>query len=72
LNEGIDGARAIAPHDIWRSIIYMRMNRLDGTRMPPLAHSELDREGLALLRQWIENLPGLAVLPPPDVFPTRR
>jgi len=33
--------------------------------MPPLAHETLDREGAALLREWIEHLPGPKVLPPP-------
>jgi len=69
IDEGIDGARAIAPNDIWRSILFMRLGRLDGTRMPPLAHSELDRQGLALLRRWIESLPGPPVLAPPVISP---
>jgi uncharacterized repeat protein (TIGR03806 family) len=69
INEGIDGARAIAPNDIWRSILFMRVNRLDGTKMPLLAHGELDRQGAALLRQWIESLPGPKVLPPPEISP---
>jgi len=69
IDEGIDGARAIAPNDIWRSIVFLRTARLDGTRMPPLAHNELDQKGLALLRQWIESLPGPPVLPPPTISP---
>jgi uncharacterized repeat protein (TIGR03806 family) len=69
IDEGIDGARAIAPNDIWRSIAFMRSSRLDGTRMPPLAHSELDQRGLTLLRQWIESMPGPPVLSPPEISP---
>jgi uncharacterized repeat protein (TIGR03806 family) len=69
IDEGIDRARAIAPNDIWRSIVYLRMSRLDGTKMPPLAHSELDRQGLALVREWIESLPGPRVLAPPEISP---
>jgi len=69
IDEGIDGACAIAPNDTWRSLIFQRMNRLDGARMPPLAHSELDREGMELLRQWIESLPGPPVLSPPEMSP---
>jgi uncharacterized repeat protein (TIGR03806 family) len=69
IDEGIDRARAIAPNDIWRSIIYLRMSRLDGTKMPPLAHTELDRQGLALMREWIESLPGPRVLAPPEISP---
>jgi uncharacterized repeat protein (TIGR03806 family) len=66
LDEGIDSARTIAPHDIWRSILYMRAHATDALKMPPLAHEALDEQGAALLRQWIESLPGPAVLPPPS------
>jgi len=69
IDEGIDGAQAIAPNDIWRSIVFNRLNRLDGARMPPLAHSEVDQEGVKLLRQWIESLPGPPVLSPPEILP---
>lgn len=69
IDEGIDGARAIALNDIWRSILLMRISRLDGTKMPPLAHSEMDRSGVALVRAWIESLPGPRVLPPPEMSP---
>ncbi len=33
--------------------------------MPPLAHNRIDIQGMNLLRQWIESLPGPPVLPPP-------
>jgi hypothetical protein len=38
--------------------------------MPPLAHSKLDEQGLALLRQWIESLPGPPVTSPPKISPS--
>src|SRR6185503_13885642 len=44
IDEGIDNARAIAPRDIWRSIIFMRTTALDGRRMPPLAHNVVDAQ----------------------------
>ncbi len=69
IDEGIDGARVIAPNDKWRSIMLMRLSRLDGTKMPPLAHSEMDPRGAALLQAWIESLPGPKVLPPPEITP---
>jgi len=69
LDQGIDGARAIVPHDIWRSIVYMRANTVDSFKMPPLAHSVVDQAGMALLRQWIESLPGPPVLAPPTLSP---
>ena len=69
LDEGVDGARAIAPNDLWRSIIYLRANSTDAIKMPALAHNEIDQQGMALLRQWIESLPGSPVLPPPEISP---
>ena len=69
IDEGIDNARAIAPRDIWRSIVYFRVNTLEGMKMPPLAHEVSDGQSLALLRQWIESLAGPPVLSPPMISP---
>jgi hypothetical protein len=56
LNEGIDHPRIIAPHDIWRSILYMRASADDALRMPPLAHLQVDTNSMALLRHWIQGM----------------
>src|SRR5262249_14400553 len=69
IDERMDGARVIAPTDIWRSILYMRMNTTEAFKMPPLARNTIDKHGVALLRQWIESLPGPKVLPPPEISP---
>ena len=37
--------------------------------MPPLARNTIDERGMALLRQWIESLPGPPVLPPVAMSP---
>jgi len=69
LDEGIDNPRVIAPHDIWRSILYMRASAVDAIKMPPLAHAEADSRGMALLREWIDAMPGSRVVPPPGFSP---
>jgi hypothetical protein len=69
IDEGVDGARLIAPNDIWRSIMLLRINTLEAIKMPPLAHNEPDPGAVALLRQWIESLPGPPVLAPPVISP---
>jgi uncharacterized repeat protein (TIGR03806 family) len=69
INQGIDQARVIAPNDIWRSIMFMRVNTVEAIKMPPLAHEKLDQESVTLLRHWIESLPGPPVLEPPAIFP---
>jgi hypothetical protein len=37
--------------------------------MPPLARNTIDREGVALLRQWVDSMPGREVLAPPSMQP---
>jgi uncharacterized repeat protein (TIGR03806 family) len=69
IDERIDHPHIIAPNDIWRSILYMRADTLEAFRMPPLARNTIDEQGMALLREWIESLPGPPVLPPPAISP---
>jgi hypothetical protein len=45
IDERIDGARVIAPNDIWRSILFMRANTTEPFKMPPLARNTIDEAG---------------------------
>ena len=69
IDEGVDRARLVAPHDTWRSILYMRVNTLEAFKMPPLARGVIDERGVALLRDWIKSMPGPEVLDPPVIEP---
>ncbi|MEY2466815.1 MAG: hypothetical protein QOD03_1336 [Verrucomicrobiota bacterium] len=69
IDQGIDAARIIAPNDIWRSILFMRVNTVDAIKMPPLARGRIDPQGTELLRAWIESLPAPPTLPPPAINP---
>ena len=69
IDERIDHARVIAPNDIWRSIAFMRVNTVDGIRMPPLARQTIDARGVGLLKEWINSLPGRPVVEPPRITP---
>jgi uncharacterized repeat protein (TIGR03806 family) len=69
INLGVDGARFIAPNDPWRSTILARVETLEQTRMPPLAHEVVDRQAASLLREWIASLPGPPVVAPPTIHP---
>jgi uncharacterized repeat protein (TIGR03806 family) len=69
IDQGIDRPRVIAPHDIWRSIAFMRVNTVDDIKMPPLARETIDARGVGLLRDWITSLPGRSVLDPPILSP---
>ncbi len=69
IDQRIDGARVVAPNDIWRSILFMRANTIEAFKMPPLARNTIDVHGMKLWQQWIESLPGPPVLPPPEISP---
>jgi uncharacterized repeat protein (TIGR03806 family) len=69
IDQGIDKPRIIAPHDTWRSIAFMRLDTVGDIRMPPLARTTVDSAGVALLRDWILEMPGRAVLAPPTLSP---
>ncbi len=69
IDQGIDRPRVISPHDIWRSIAFMRVNTLDDIKMPPVARETIDQKGVRLLKDWITSLPGRPVLDPPTMSP---
>jgi uncharacterized repeat protein (TIGR03806 family) len=69
IDQGIDRPRIISPHDIWRSIAYMRIDTVGDIRMPPIDRETIDERGVALLRDWIDSMPGRAVLAPPVIEP---
>jgi uncharacterized repeat protein (TIGR03806 family) len=69
IDQGIDHPSIISPHDIWRSIAYMRIDTNSDIRMPPLARQSIDQQGVALLGEWIRSLPGRDVLDPPTISP---
>jgi uncharacterized repeat protein (TIGR03806 family) len=69
INEGIDRPHVISPHDIWRSIAFMRVDTNGDVRMPPLARETIDEHGVQLLEDWINSMPGKDVLVPPKIAP---
>lgn len=54
---GIANAEVIAPGDPFRSTLYLRMAKLGPGHMPHLGAREIDRRGLALIHDWIAQLP---------------
>jgi uncharacterized repeat protein (TIGR03806 family) len=69
IDQGIDRPRIISPHDVWRSIAYMRIDTLGDIRMPPIDRQTIDEHGVALMQEWIDSMPGRAVLAPPVIEP---
>ncbi|MEO8225339.1 MAG: hypothetical protein ABI661_11090, partial [Gammaproteobacteria bacterium] len=53
---GIVNARLVAPGAASRSVLLARISRRDGNGMPPLASSQVDTSGVALVTDWINSL----------------
>ena len=53
---GIAGAEVIAAGDPHRSVLLYRMCKLGGGRMPHIGSTEVDRGGIRLISEWIEQL----------------
>jgi uncharacterized repeat protein (TIGR03806 family) len=52
----IPNARLIFPGDPERSILYQRISRRGTGQMPPLVSTEVDRQAVDLIREWIRGL----------------
>jgi len=72
---GYDNACIIKAQDVWRSVLYDRINTVNGSnstakiQMPPLARNLIDTNAVAVLAAWINSLPGTPALPPPVISP---
>ncbi len=57
---GIHAAQVIAPGDPFRSVLWYRMAKLGGGRMPHIGSTEVDRDGVELVYDWLRQLPQVA------------
>jgi uncharacterized repeat protein (TIGR03806 family) len=54
---GIANARIVDAGSKETSVLWQRMQRLDGNRMPPIASHRTDDAGVAVVGDWIDTLP---------------
>lgn len=67
---GADNARVVVPKDIWRSVLYGRMDSTDDSvKMPPLARNLVDTNAVQVMGDWINSLAGTPALAPPTITP---
>jgi len=53
---GVSNARIVASGAKERSVLWLRMQRLDSERMPPIASHVVDEAGVDLIGSWIDGL----------------
>ena len=57
-NLGYDGGRIVVPRDLYRSVLWDRMNTTNAlVKMPSLAHDQIDTNAVQLTADWIKSLP---------------
>ena len=54
---GISGARIIAPGDPAGSVLYYRMSKLGGGRMPRVGSNQVDERATRMIHDWIARMP---------------
>ncbi|QDT92847.1 PQQ-dependent sugar dehydrogenase [Gimesia algae] len=57
---GIQDAQVIAPSDPYRSVLLYRMSKLGKGRMPYSGSTIVDTRGTHLIRNWIQDMAGIA------------
>ena len=54
---GISHARIVAPHDPEGSVLFYRMAKVGNGRMPRIGSNEVDAQAVAMMHDWIAQLP---------------
>jgi hypothetical protein len=69
-NLGDPATRVVVSNDVWRSLLWVRMNtNLPTLAMPPLARNIIDTNAVQIVGDWINSLGGTPALAPPSITP---
>ena len=69
-NLGYDNAYVVTPDDVWRSVLYDRIDSVDpAIKMPPLDRTTIDTSAVGVFAAWINSLPGTPAEAPPTINP---
>jgi uncharacterized repeat protein (TIGR03806 family) len=69
-NLGYDNAAIVVPRDLYRSILWDRINTTNNSiKMPPLARNLVDTNAVQVIADWINSLAGTPALLPPSIQP---
>ena len=67
---GYDNARVVVPKDLYRSVLWDRMNTTTpAVQMPSLARILIDTNAVQVIGDWINSLAGTPALLPPVINP---
>ena len=66
---GYDQACIIKSKDVWRSVLYDRINTTDPDIQMPDFRNLIDTNAVQVFTDWINSLPGIPALAPPGIAP---